>query len=171
MKPVECGGRDDSMALLTASGGYQSGLTLDEVNPVTFPEPLAPAAAALPIRLDLGQIRAAFETLSGRYDRLIVEGAGGWCVPIDRDRTMADLAAKLGLPVLVVAANRLGVLNHTILTVRAIQEQGLECRGIYLNDLGAVSDLSCQSNARVLREMLPGLEVFENDPEALIGLF
>lgn len=171
MKPVECGGRDDSTAILTASGGLESGLSLDEVNPFTFPEPLAPAAASPPIRLDLDAIRSSFETLANRYERVIVEGAGGWLVPLDPERTMADLATILDLPVLVVAANRLGVLNHTLLTVRAIQEQGLECCGIFLNDPAANSDLSCQSNARVLREILPGLEVFENDAEGLLNLF
>jgi dethiobiotin synthetase len=171
MKPVECGGRDDSTAIMMASGGRESGLTLDEVNPVTFPEPLAPAAANPPIRLDFDRIRSSFETLANRYDCVIVEGAGGWYVPLDHERTMADLAAMPGLPVLVVAANRLGVLNHTLLTVRAIQAQGLECCGIFLNDLAADSDLSCQSNARVLREILPGLEVFDNDAEGLLNLF
>ncbi len=171
MKPVECGGRDDSTAILTASGGLESGLSLDEVNPFTLPEPLAPAAATPPIQLDFEGIRFSFETLANRYERVIVEGAGGWYVPLDHERTMADMATMLGLPVLVVAANRLGVLNHTLLTVRAIQALGLECCGIFLNDLAADSDLSCQSNARVLRQILPGLEVFDNDAEGLLNLF
>ncbi len=171
MKPVECGGREDSTAILTASGGLESGLSLDEVNPITFPEPLAPAAAIPRVCLDLDAIRSSVEMLATRCDLVIVEGAGGWFVPLDHERTMADLATMLGLPVLVVAANRLGVLNHTLLTVRAIQAQGLECCGIFLNDLSADPDLSCQSNARVLREILPGLEIFENDAEGLLNLF
>lgn len=170
MKPVECGGRDDASALFAASGGAESDLSLDDVNPINFSEPLAPAAASRPTRLDLGGIRSSFERLASRFDHVIVEGAGGWLVPLDRERTMADLAAELGLPVLVVAANRLGVLNHTLLTVRAIQARELACCGVFLNNIGMVSDLSSRSNARVLREMLPELEVFDNDVKGLMQM-
>lgn len=170
MKPVECGGREDGMAIHAAGG---PGVSLDEVNPVSLPEPLAPAAIEGAPLLDLDSIRAGFEELAARYDLVAVEGAGGWVVPIDRDRTMADLAVALGLPVIVVAANRLGVLNHTLLTVRAIEASGLECRAVFLNDLDEATkpgDLSRDSNARVLRDHLPGIPVIERDPAALLDL-
>ena len=86
---------------------------------------------------------------------------------------MADLAVALGLPVVVVAANRLGVLNHTLLTVRAIVSSGLECRAVFLNGLDEAlrpDDLSRESNARVLRELLPGVSVIERDPALLMKL-
>lgn len=170
MKPVECGGREDATAIHEACDRIA---TLDEINPVSLPEPLAPAAIEGAPLLDLASIRVGFEELVARYDFVAVEGAGGWLVPIDRDRTMADLAVALGLPVIVVAANRLGVLNHTLLTVRAIEASGLVCRAVFLNDLDEWTkpdDLSRESNARVLRDHLPGIPVIERDPAALLDL-
>ena len=171
MKPIECGGREDAKAIFSASGGISSGLTLDEVNPISLPEPLAPAAATVPHHIDLAQIRAGYKSLSDRFDCIIVEGAGGWLVPLDEGRTMADLAIELALPVLIVAANRLGALNHTLLTVSAIEKAGLVCRGIFLNDFGAATDLSRESNGRVLRKMLPNIRIFEMDFDGIIEFF
>jgi dethiobiotin synthetase len=170
MKPVECGGRDDAIAIQEAVDGVA---TLDEINPVPLPEPLAPAAIDGALRIDFDKILANFDRLSMLHAPVLVEGAGGWLVPLDRERTMADLVAALGLPVVVVAANRLGVLNHTLLTVRAIVAAGLECRAVFLNDLDEAAradDLSRESNARVLRDLLPGIPVIEGDPAGLIKL-
>ncbi|MBU6178372.1 MAG: dethiobiotin synthase [Verrucomicrobia bacterium] len=170
MKPVECGGREDGMAIHEASGRV---IPLDSVNPVSLAEPVAPAAATGPVAIDFGRITACFEALAGRHEFVLVEGAGGWLVPVDPGRTMADLAVALGLPVVLVARNRLGVLNHALLTVRAIETSGLECRAIYLNpvpDGEEASDRSRTSNARVLREQLPGIPVIEDDPTALAEL-
>ena len=168
MKPIECGGREDATAIFTASGGSGAGLTLEEVNPVSLPEPLAPAAATAPHYIDLDEIVLCYQKLANRFDRVIVEGAGGWLVPLDDKRTMADLAIQLGLPVLIVAANRLGVLNHTLLTVRAIENSGLVCRGIFLNDLDPSPDLSCKSNGRILGKMLPKIPIYEMDFDRII---
>lgn len=170
MKPVECGGRDDSLAIFEASGGTDAGLTLDEVNPVSFPEPLAPAAATIPHRIDFREIRAAFAALSARHDSVIVEGAGGWLVPLDPERTMADLAMALGLPVLIVAANRLGVLNHTLLTVKAITDSGLICRGVFLNEPAPIADLSTKTNREILGKLLPQIEILGMDLDGIVPL-
>lgn len=170
MKPVECGGREDATAICEAA---ERVATLDEINPVSLPEPLAPAAISVAPRIDFDEILANYHLLSLLHFPVLVEGAGGWLVPVDRDRTMADLAVALGLPVIVVAANRLGVLNHTLLTVRAIEASGLVCRAVFLNDLDEASeprDLSRESNARVLRDHLPGITVIERDPAALLDL-
>jgi dethiobiotin synthetase len=170
MKPVECGGRDDAIAIWEAGNGIA---TLDEINPVPLSEPLAPAAIDAAPRIDFDKILANFDLLSRLHPPVLVEGAGGWLVPLDRERTMADLAVALGLPVVVVAANRLGVLNHTLLTVRAIVSSGLECRAVFLNDLDEAlrpDDLSRESNARVLRDLLPGVSVVERDPALLMKL-
>jgi dethiobiotin synthetase len=171
MKPVECGGNDDAKAIWAACGGVDSGLTLQEVNPLSFPDPLSPAAARGKIPVDLEAIRAAYDKLADRFVCVVVEGAGGWLVPIDRDRTMADLAKRLDLPVLIVAANRLGVLNHALLTVDAIKNAGLACAGIFLNHPGENPDLSSQSNASVLLDHLPETAIFEMDVEGIVALF
>lgn len=170
MKPIECGGREDAIAIREACDGIA---TLDEINPVSLPEPLAPAAIIGSPRIDFYEILASFDLLSMLHFPVLVEGAGGWLVPLDRERTMADLALALRLPVVLVAANRLGVLNHTLLTVRAIADAGLECRAVFLNDLDGAArpdDLSRKSNARVLRDHLPGIVVIERDPVALLKL-
>lgn len=168
LKPVECGSRDDAKALLEASG--EEDLTFDDIAPVWFPEPLAPSASSVRREIDFNSIVESYRALEDRFDRVVVEGAGGWMVPIDAERTMADLAVALGLPVLVVAANRLGVLNHTLLTVEAIRHSGLECVGVYLNSFPATcSDLSCKSNARQLEDILPGIPVIDGDLSGLAG--
>lgn len=165
MKPIECGGNDDSTALHEAS--QRADLTLSEVNPVSFPHPLAPAAMEASERISFSKLKSAADALCDRSDFLAVEGAGGWLVPVDGERSMEDLAIRLGLPVLVVSANRLGVLNHTLLTVQAIKAAGLTCVGVYLNTIPDQSDLSSKTNADVLRAQLTGIPVFDNDIAAL----
>lgn len=168
MKPVECGGRGDALAIHEASGRVDP---LDRINPVPLAEPVAPAAAAQPAGIDFRRVEACFDELARGRDLVLVEGAGGWLVPLDRERTMADLAAFLGLPVVLVAPNRLGVLNHALLTSRAIASSGLECRAVFLNTLpGNDGDPSRGSNARILREHLPGIPVIEDDLPALADL-
>tara|TARA_R110002096_G_scaffold310126_12_gene504736 strand:+ start:2614 stop:3240 length:627 start_codon:yes stop_codon:yes gene_type:complete len=165
MKPIECGGNDDALAILAASSDPE--LTLQDINQVILPEPVAPAAATTPALIDFDQTLANYKALKSRADVVVVEGAGGWLVPIDRERTMADLAAKLDLPVLIVAANQLGVLNHTLLTLRAIEAADLTCFGVYLNTLPTAEDQSTESNGRVLRKLLKDVPLFEGNIESL----
>lgn len=87
----------------------------------------------------------------------LVEGAGGFEVPITADFRMSDLAAALGWPVLIVAADRLGVLNHTLLTVQAVRARGLPVAGVVLTPLQP--DAASPWNARDLTELLPGVAV------------
>jgi dethiobiotin synthetase len=82
-----------------------------------------------------------------------VEGAGGWLVPLTPKQTVADLAALFKLPVLLVVSNRLGCLNHTLLTIESIRSHGLECRGIVLNTLSAKPDAARETNRRTLEEI------------------
>jgi dethiobiotin synthetase len=170
MKPVECGGSEDALAIFDASGGDKAGLTLEMVNPYSLPEPLAPAAATTPRHIDFPVIRAAYDELASRHELVIVEGAGGWLVPLDSQRTMADLAAALALPVILVAANRLGVLNHSLLTVRAIGESGLVCRGLFLNQPDPSPDLSTLTNHAILQKMLPEITVLGMDLDGMVAL-
>ena len=118
-KPICCGDRHDAELLVAASA---PGLTIDDVNPVWLQMPAAPLTAALAERrtLDLDGLRDGFAQLSTRVDFVAVEGVGGWIVPITADYFSSDLAADLRLPVLVVAHNKLGCLNHILLTARGI---------------------------------------------------
>jgi dethiobiotin synthetase len=153
LKPICCGDRSDAETLCAAA---QNELSLDDVNPVWFRFPAAPYAASMAeSRLpDLDQIRERFARVRASRRSVIVEGVGGWLVPITRDYFIADLAAELGLPVVVVAANRLGVLNHTLLTVQAIKARGLECAGVILNNLSPESDMVASTNRPVLEHLL-----------------
>ena len=131
-KPLCCGSRDDAEALRAASDGA---LELNEGHPVWLRAPAAPFAAALVENrtIDLDLIRETFARLRVRHDTVLVEGVGGWLVPITRDFTVADLAKEWQLPVLVVVKNVLGALNHAALTVQAVRATGLLCAGLMLN--------------------------------------
>ena len=150
MKPICCGERSDAEALRDAADGE---LSLDDVNPVWFRFPAAPYTASIvEDRIpDLDQIRERFARIRARRRSMIVEGVGGWLVPITRDYAVADLAAEMRLPVVVVAANKLGMLNHTLLTVQAIKAHGLTCAGVILNNTaGEAGDRSTTTNRSVL---------------------
>lgn len=155
-KPICCGDRADAIALHAASGGAAS---VNEINPVWLRPPLAPFAAAMieGRHIDLDLIRDGFARLRAAHQSVIVEGAGGWLVPITRDYFMSDLAAEMGLPVAVVVANRLGAINHALLTIRAIRAQGLECAGLILNHPSSPSpeaNLAATTNRAVLESLV-----------------
>jgi len=162
MKPICCGDRADAEALREAAAGE---LSLDDVNPVWFRFPGAPYTASIvENRLpDLDQIRERFARIRAGRRSVIVEGVGGWLVPITREYFVADLAADIGLPVVVVAANRLGILNHTLLTVKSIEARGLKCAGVILNNLSTEPDEAASTNRSVLEHLLEVPILFEID--------
>lgn len=150
-KPFACGDRLDAHALRQAGGGV---LSLDETNPVHFKAPAAPYTAGLlenkPV--DVETARLGFLSLAAQHRQVLVEGAGGWEVPLAPGRTMADFAAELDLPVLLVVDNRLGCLNHSLLTLAAIRARGLRCVGLILNHTRDERDLASISNRAVLEQ-------------------
>lgn len=153
MKPICCGDRNDAERLLAASS---EGLSIDEVNPVWLKTPAAPLSASLieQVVIDERRLVDAMRTLEDCFDFVLVEGVGGWLVPIRRDFFVSDLAAQMKLPVMVVAQNRLGCLNHTSLTVRSVVEHGLVCAGVVLNDTAGLTDIAAKTNADILRQVL-----------------
>ena len=155
-KPILCGeDRSDAESLLDASGA--PGLSIDEVNPVWLQSPVSPLSVAATI--DRCAILDTWECLATRFDFVVIEGAGGWEVPISATETFASVAKDFAAPVLLVAANRLGVLNHTKLTADAIARAGLPCAGIVLNDTTPPdpTDLARQTNPGALRRLFPDL--------------
>ena len=132
LKPIATGDRDDARLIEKSS---DRSLTLDEINPVYFKRPAAPliAAEAENRSIDLPALNQSIAAMGTRFSRLAVEGVGGWRVPIAPGYEVRDWARDLGLPVVVVALNRLGVINHTLLTVESILSSGLTCAGIVLN--------------------------------------
>jgi dethiobiotin synthetase len=105
-----------------SSRGRQRRADYRRDQPVWLKTPVAPFAAARieQVKIDIECILAALRALQDRAEHVVVEGAGGWLVPIRADYFVSDLAAEMKLPVLVVAQNRLGCLNHTAPTVRSI---------------------------------------------------
>lgn len=147
VKPFCCGDRDDIDLLRKASNHV---LSTDETTPVWLAAPAAPSVAA---RLEgksisLDSMTSWFESLP--HSTILVEGAGGWLVPINECETLADLAVRLRLPVVPVVANRLGCLNHTLLTLESIRSRNLLCPGIVLNTLGNAEDIAARTNAAEL---------------------
>lgn len=166
-KPLACGDRSDAHALQRAG---DPSLDLDEINPIWLKTPAAPMAAALieNAAIDLDLVATRFTALRSRFEHLVVEGVGGWEVPIRRGYHVADLAEWLALPVIVVADNKLGALNHTILTVRSVQARGLTCHGIVLNHVADSRDSASITNGTILEEVLDVpvlLEVMHGETE------
>jgi dethiobiotin synthetase len=162
MKPVETGvtdraGDTDAARLRRAAGDVDA---WDDVCPATYEEPLAPMVAARRAGrpLDPARLDAAAARLGQGADALIVEGAGGLLVPFTRTLTLAGLATHWGLELVVVAANRLGVLNHTLLTVHEARRRGLRVRAVVLNDAAeAPGGVAESTNAEALRALLDGV--------------
>ena len=153
MKPICCGDRHDAELLLAASS---EGLSIDEVNPVWLKTPASPLSAALieDAPIDMQVLLAGLRDLRQRFDFVVVEGVGGWLVPIREDYFVSNLAAEMELPVLVVAMNRLGCLNHTMLTVRSIAAHGMACLGVALNPGGGLVDIASNTNREILSKII-----------------
>lgn len=155
-KPVCSGDRDDAVILANASGGVE----LDRINPVWLKASVAPLIAGM---LENRPVNPAvlidgFRSLAEEHATVIVEGAGGWRVPIAEGYDIADLAADLALPVILVVGNRLGALNHTILTVEAIRARGLPIAGLVINQLSDELDTAAITNKGMI-EQLTGVSI------------
>lgn len=151
-KPVACGDREDPRRLREASG---LDLSLEQINPLYYKSPTSPYVAARfeNTSVDFGTIADAFARLKDEYASVLIEGVGGWEVPMTKDQTFGDLAAFLGLPVVLVVANKLGALNHAILSINAIRQRGLECAGIIFNSLTDEWDAASITNRGVIEEI------------------
>lgn len=137
MKPVAAGldsdGKNEDVEQLIAASGYKAPRAW--VNPYALRAAIAPhiAAAEENIQIELPTIVSAFEQLYASADAVLVEGVGGFCVPLSSTRDSADLAVALGLPLILVIGMRLGCLNHALLTQEAILARGLKLAGWVAN--------------------------------------
>jgi dethiobiotin synthetase len=163
VKPVETGVEgepEDARALAHAAG---DGSPLDDICPYRFRAPLAPSvAAALENRtIDVDGIAMLIERRARGVDVLLVEGAGGLLVPISGTTTWLDVVVRLRLPMVLVAANRLGTVNHSALTARVAASAGVTIAGFVLSQPVAVTDPSAASNAETIAALtgLPCLGV------------
>ncbi len=140
-KPVETGCASPAVAA-DATALWRAAdcpVSIEDVTGATFQLPAAPAvaAAAAGAVIDIDALLAQARRLRDRGDGLLVEGAGGLLVPYRGAVTAADLAARLGLPIVVVARAALGTINHTALTVRELAHRGLPLAGIILSETAA----------------------------------
>jgi dethiobiotin synthetase len=142
MKPVASGAVasgnglvHDDVERLIAAGNVAA--PRERVNPYCFAPPIAPhiAAAEAGVKIDLDHIGRCFDALAEPADVVIVEGVGGFRVPLGPGADTAQLAARLALPVVLVVAMRLGCLNHALLTAEAIASRGLVLAGWVANHL------------------------------------
>ena len=156
MKPVAAGseeGRHGDVDALVAASSVKA--AADLVNPYAFEPPIAPHIAAQQAGVDISvaRIAAAYRQLAACADVVVVEGAGGFMIPLNAAQTGADLARQLALPVVLVVGMRLGCLSHALLTRRAIAEQGLVCAGWVANSLQPAMPVF-EENIRALSERL-----------------
>ncbi len=141
MKPVAAGvgadGVNEDVAQLRAASTVDA--PYDLVNPFLFREPLAPHIAAQRdgATINMARIVAAYQALCALADVVIVEGVGGFRVPLGERWDSADLAARLGLPVVLVVGLRLGCINHALLTQEAVAARGLRLAGWIANQVDA----------------------------------
>lgn len=161
MKPVASGcvetpqglRNEDAELLIAHSAGAPD---YARVNPFALPEAIAPHLAArhagVEVRLDA--IVAAFAALSTNSDFVVVEGAGGWMVPLSDTLTQADLPRALDLPVILVVGLRLGCINHAQLSARAIVGDGCHLAGWIANRIDPQMDCA-EENLATLQALLP----------------
>ncbi len=181
MKPVASGCREtpaglrseDAETLLRYSSVTPA---YRDVNPYALAPPIAPhlAAAAAGVEIRIEIIRNRFDRLVAGADVVVVEGIGGWLVPLNRDDTVAELVAALRLPVILVVGIRLGCLNHAMLTAKAIRAADLELAGWVANCIEPQVALF-DANIQALRERIPAplmgvIPHFDSDsPEKITG--
>ncbi|MDP5008567.1 MAG: dethiobiotin synthase [Glaciimonas sp.] len=144
MKPVAAGAElrdgiwhnDDADALAAQASVH---LPVALATPYLFHQPTAPhIAAALEMRtIELPHILNCYQQISAQADAVVVEGVGGFCVPLNDDHDTADLAQQLNLPVVLVVGLRLGCISHALLTVEAIAARGLTLAGWVINTVDA----------------------------------
>jgi dethiobiotin synthetase len=170
MKPVAAGcdaGRSPDVEALASASTVRVPSRI--ANPYAFDPAIAPhlAAQLAGIEIDVETIGGAYERLSGLAEVVVVEGAGGFLVPLNARQTGADLAMRLGLPVVLVVGMRLGCLNHALLTRRQIEACGLRCAGWVANCM--LPDMpQLEGNIRALEQRLAcallGVVPFQRDP-------
>jgi dethiobiotin synthetase len=163
MKPVAAGcesvdgqwQNEDALALMAAASLK---LPYDQVNPVALPAAIAPHLAAVQAgrRLSLDRLSGFCQAIMmQRADLTVIEGAGGWRVPLNDREMLSGLALKLQLPVILVVGVRLGCINHALLTAEAIRRDGLPMAGWVANYLSEPDEVARQ-NVQTLSAMMPG---------------
>lgn len=133
------------------------------VNPYFFNEPIAPHLAAnmAGVEIKIDKIKHAYQQLTNMADVVIVEGAGGFLVPLNETQSLADLAEALALPIILVVGMKLGCINHSLLTVEVIKARGLKLHGWVANHIDPNMAMR-KENIETITEQLQLAPMFES---------
>jgi len=166
MKPVAAGCEfvngewinEDVLKLMQASNVVAP---RELVNPYCFNEPIAPhiAAEKTGVEIEIDVIKQAFDALVTMADIVVIEGAGGFLVPINNRQSMADLAVALNIPIILVVGMKLGCINHALLTVEAIKARELALHGWIANEIDSQM-LALDANMTSLSQRVPQPKLF-----------
>ena len=180
MKPVSAGCkqtsdglRNEDAVMLVKQASVD--FPYETINPYAFEPSVAPhiAAAEAGIAIDIEVIRECYIKVAEKVDVVVVEGAGGWLVPINENETMADVAKALSLDVITVVGIRLGCLNHALLTSQSITASGLKHCGWIANHLYAGTESAAENintlRARIQAQLLDEIEYMEDKKQATMS--
>jgi dethiobiotin synthetase len=168
MKPVAAGCKlvngewlNQDVQKLNATSNVKAPLEL--VNPYCFNEPIAPHLAAnmAGVEIKIDKITYAYQQLTNMADVVIVEGAGGFLVPLNQTQSLADLAEALALPIILVVGMKLGCINHSLLTAEAIKARGLKLHGWVANHIDPNMAMR-KENIATIEEQLKLSPMFES---------
>ena len=160
MKPVAAGCElvegewvNEDVLKLEAASNVKAPRNL--VNPYSFKEAIAPhiAAELAGVNIEISVIKQAFDALTELADIVIVEGAGGFLVPLNQKESIADLAVALNIPIILVVEMKLGCINHTLLTLEAIQSRNLTLHGWVANQIGSKMPMLAENEATLMRQI------------------
>ena len=160
MKPVAAGCElvegewvNEDVLKLEAASNVKAPRNL--VNPYSFKEAIAPhiAAELAGVNIEISVIKQAFDALTELADIVIVEGAGGFLVPLNQKENMADLASALNIPIILVVEMKLGCINHSLLTLEAIQARNLTLHGWVANQIGNKMPMLAENVATLTRQI------------------
>lgn len=128
---------------------------LDCVCPYIFKLPASPhlAAKAEHKKIKIAKIKKSFKLLSSKFDFVIVEGIGGALVPLNEKHLVIDIAKELGLPVLVVAQNKLGAINHILMTIEVLSKRKMKILGVLFNNCQGQDKLILKDNPDIIRKI------------------
>ncbi|MCG8488382.1 MAG: dethiobiotin synthase [Chromatiales bacterium] len=161
MKPIASGAASTDQGLRNEDAlRIQAQATLElpyqQVNRFVYQPAIAPHLAALQAGepIDIAEVVEGYQSLAGRVDHVLVEGVGGWHVPLGEQDTLADLARALGLPVVMVVGMRLGCLNHALMTAECMLNAGVSFAGWVANQVDPEMSAR-EENLATLRTWLP----------------
>ncbi len=154
LKPIASGGKPSADGKLLQKAARLPNSIYPEIVPIHYKQPLAPYTASWKEgKPNFKKIDRVFRTAKKKYDYLIVEGIGGVLVPVTKDFMAIDWLVRWKIPALVVARAGLGTLNHTLLTVEALQTRKVKVLGVVVNGYKG-KELSEKTNAHALRKLL-----------------